>query len=245
MGGWIIHTNPRIWPPGVGPVPRGGPNKPKQNRGNPKRRKGKGKQRRRKRDSHGTAEGRVSDIARLAEGRPWCEQHQSYCLAGNCSTVDKPRPTKGSTSGQSDPKHTRPPRKTARKCTPHRWVTPSVGSRGLTCERCGRHMDFLHDLHPNTRTAIIASYRRRNGNRAAARFVEAVADAITAYRAAHNQEECGSCTDRESPIALKDSKRRRVVRRQQGHLAPKKKITKGSRRRGVAEQGRYFDWHKM
>ncbi len=245
MGGWIIHTNPRVWPPGVGPVPRGGPNNPKRKKGNPKRRRDKGKRRRRERDSQGTAERRASDMARLAEGRPWCEHHRSYCLAGNCSTVQKPRPKKRSTFGQSDPKYPGVSKKTARKCTPHRWAIPSVGNRGLTCERCGRHMDFLHDLHPNTRTAIIASYRRRNGDRAAARFEEAVTDAITAYRAAHGDEKCGPCAGRGPRTAHRKARRRRVVRRQQGSQPPKKNSARGSRRRGVAEQGRYFDWHRM
>ena len=234
MGSWIIHVNPR-----------GGRNKPKQKKGNPKRGKGKGKRRGRRRGTQWTAEKRDADMAGLAEGRPWCEQHRSYCLAGNCSTVDKSRQTKRSTYGRSDPRDTGASRKTARKCTPHRWATPSVGSQGLTCERCGRHMDFIHDLHPNTRTAIIASYRRRNGDRAAARFVESVSDAITAYRAAHNHEECGPCTDRESRTAPRNPKRRRIVRRQQGSQPPMKNPTKDSRRRGAAEQGRYFDWHSM
>ena len=135
--------------------------------------------------------------------------------------------------------------RTVPKCKPHRWATPTVGDRGLTCGRCGRHMDFHHDIHPNTVEILAAAYRRLNGEEAADRFEGAMEDAMSAYRLAHNNAECVRCAGREAWKAERAAHKAKQKTQRRNRAIRRRRSAKGSggffRRQRIAKPGRYFD----
>ena len=49
------------------------------------------------------------------------------------------------------------------KCKPHIWQTPQEADSGITCQECGRYMDFMEDITPNLRASIVNGVERRRG----------------------------------------------------------------------------------
>ena len=69
------------------------------------------------------------------------------------------------------------------KCRPHMWRVPRPEDDGLTCEACGRYLDFMDDITGNMRASICNAVKAREdieGGVFVSRFDEA-------FEAAHGR----------------------------------------------------------
>lgn len=64
-------------------------------------------------------------------------------------------------------------------CRPHRWITPKVGDKGLTCGKCRRQMNFW-SMSEKQKRDIVASIGRRLGKKRASLFRKAMDNAFRA-----------------------------------------------------------------
>ena len=58
-------------------------------------------------------------------------------------------------------------------CKPHVWKIPESTDTGLTCNECGRYLDFYLDMTVNIRTSISNSVQVRRGDAYHHRFMAA------------------------------------------------------------------------
>ena len=80
----------------------------------------------------------------------------------------------------------------AKKCRVHDWRMPVVGDAGLTCDACGRHLDFMQEVTPNILASIGRARERHYGDIPGYDFGQALLaayiDAVARHRAERERE---------------------------------------------------------
>ena len=70
-----------------------------------------------------------------------------------------------------------------KQCRPHTWIMPETGDTGITCEECGRYLDFRKDMNANIAASITGAIRKHYPPEIAGDYA---ARFIKAFRAAWN-----------------------------------------------------------
>ena len=79
------------------------------------------------------------------------------------------------------------------KCSPHDWAVPKIGDDGLTCQTCGRHLDFIEAMTGEMRASIVTARENHYGDAAGEEFRmaldAAMADARERYKTSAKRDE--------------------------------------------------------